>query len=320
MFAFYRRQLRGRGMLLARYFAFTAIAAFLGYLEYLTLGKALDQLVALENPINKLIEYAEHVCIFHFFVWLLKRDASRLSVQVSGHMRMQLLDFVAEKRKICALEDGSFLRVLTSDTKKVGEMLEWTGTVFLPGIVGGIVTLVFALTVSWKLMLCFIVGFPLLVWFMKMLSERLKQVVSGLETEIVHYEMKIQQDIRFYEEWIAQGLSDKAQTDNLTELISLDKKKRKATIFRKMVWFITNTQEQYFRIIIYIFGGYLIMRGEISIGMLLTFSIYSDTIKRLFSLLFEIIPKWKETSDTCRLLRAQADALFEDDEGEEART
>ena len=279
-----------------RYTICAIIAAVLSFGEYVTLGKVLDQLVALNDIILLLCLYTAFACVSRLFVVLYKREASNHSISITGRIRDNLVDYALDKQQLFTKEDGSFLHAFTNGTQKIGEFLGWLGTTFIPGLISGVVVSVFALTISWKLMLCFVIGLPLFIWFTNLIAERLKRRVSEMEKGISEHEIKVQRDIRLYEEWIALGLTRKVQTDHLSELKVIDKNKRKVALTRKLAWFISNLQEQYSRIITFIFGGYLLMRGEISIGMLLAFNVYSDSIKQFFALLFEVIPKWKETS------------------------
>lgn len=183
------------------------------------------------------------------------------------------------------MQGGDVLSRVTEDlpalSQRFSETFTWLVSVFSRGIIG----LAFCVAVSWELSVVYVVATPLLLWVMNKIGKPIQELQtkasrsSGKAYSVMQEMLDNNTVIKAFG---AQDSQDRRFTQAVdAQRQELDKSARKGTLLTLTAYL----SDVLLIAVVFLFGGWLIAVGRITVGAFVTFVTLSGNIREAFNLL-----------------------------------
>lgn len=183
------------------------------------------------------------------------------------------------------MQGGDVLSRVTEDlpalSQRFSESFTWLISVFSRGIIG----LVFCVAVSWELSVVYMVAIPLLLWVMNKIGKPIQELQTKASRSSGQAYSVMQEVLDNNTVIKAFGAQD-SQDQRFTQAVDaqrqeLDKSARKGALLTLTAYL----SDVLLIAVVFLFGGWLIAVGRITVGAFVTFVTLSGSIRETFNLL-----------------------------------
>ncbi|XP_062873517.1 ATP-binding cassette sub-family B member 9 isoform X3 [Trichomycterus rosablanca] len=266
------------GLLSLAFFFLLLSAVCEAFIPYYT-GKAIDGIV-----IHKSMEYFTKPMIVLSGLALV----SSLAIGVRGgvfsltlarlNIRLRNLLFRTLMQQEIGFFDanhtGDITSRLTSDTTQVSDLISQNLNLFLRSFVKGVGFFGFMFSMSWKLSLVTILGFPYIAVLSKLYGDYYKKLTKEVQTSLAHANKVAEETIsamKTVRSFAGEGHEAESYHARLQEVFALNKKQ--AVAFACFMW-STCISELALQVTILFYGGHLVVTDQMTGGALISFFIY----------------------------------------------
>ncbi|KAF4074664.1 hypothetical protein AMELA_G00241780 [Ameiurus melas] len=266
------------GLLSLAFFFLLLSAVCEAFIPYFT-GKAIDGIV-----IQKSMEYFIKPMIILTVLALISSVAvgfrggvfsltfARLNIRLRNLLFRSLMH-----QEIGFFDDnhtGDITSRLTSDTTQVSDLISQNVNLFLRSFVKAVGFFIFMFSMSWKLSLVTIMGFPYIAVLSKLYGEYYKKLTKEVQTSLAQANKVAEETIsamRTVRSFAGEEHEAKSYYAKLLEVFALNKKQAVAYTF--FMW-SSCISELALQVAILFYGGHLVVTDQMSGGTLISFVIY----------------------------------------------
>ncbi|KAL6466005.1 hypothetical protein MHYP_G00261380 [Metynnis hypsauchen] len=266
------------GLLTIAFFFLLLSAVCESFIPYFT-GKAIDGIV-----IHKSMDYFAKPMIILSLLALV----SSLAIGVRGgvfsltfarlNIRLRDLLFRSLMHQEIGFFDanhtGDITSRLTSDTTEVSNLISQNVNLFLRSFVKGVGFLIFMFSMSWKLSLVTLMGFPYIAVVSKLYGQYYKKLTKEVQTSLAHANKLAEETIsamRTVRSFANEEQESDSYYERLLEVFRLNKKQ--ALAYACFMW-CTCISELALQVAMLFYGGHLVITDQISGGTLISFIVY----------------------------------------------
>ncbi|XP_017565206.1 ATP-binding cassette sub-family B member 9 [Pygocentrus nattereri] len=266
------------GLLTIAFFFLLLSAVCESFIPYFT-GKAIDGIV-----IHKSMDYFAKPMIILSLLALFSSVAigvrggvfsltfARLNIRLRDLLFRSLMH--QEIGFFDANHTGDITSRLTSDTTEVSDLISQNVNLFLRNFVKGVGFLIFMFSMSWKLSLVTLMGFPYIGVVSKLYGDYYKKLTKDVQTSLAHANKLAEETIsamRTVRSFANEEQESNSYYERLLEVFRLNKKQ--ALAYACFMW-STCISELALQVAMLFYGGHLVITGQISGGTLISFIVY----------------------------------------------
>lgn len=183
------------------------------------------------------------------------------------------------------MQGGDVLSRVTDDLPALSRSFSETFTWLISVFCRGVVALAFCIGVSWELSAVYLVITPLLIWTMNKIGKPIQELQtkasrSGGKAYSIMSEM-LQNNAAIKAFGAEEAMDQRFAGEVESQRQGLDQAARKGTILTLTAYL----SDVVLIAVVFLFGGWLIATGQISVGAFVTFVTLSGSIREAFSLL-----------------------------------
>nr|XP_023676486.1 ATP-binding cassette sub-family B member 9 [Paramormyrops kingsleyae]XP_023676487.1 ATP-binding cassette sub-family B member 9 [Paramormyrops kingsleyae] len=169
---------------------------------------------------------------------------------------------------------GDIISRLTSDTTQVSDLISENVNLFLRSLVKALGFLVFMFGMSWKLTLVTIMGFPFIAVISQLYGDYYKRLTKEVQSALAQANKVAEETIsamKTVRSFATEELEADTYYQKLQEMFELNKKQ--ALAYSCFMW-SSCISELALQVGILVYGGHLVVSGQMSGGTLISFVIY----------------------------------------------
>ena len=183
------------------------------------------------------------------------------------------------------MQGGDVLSRVTDDLPALSRSFSETFTWLISVFCRGVVALAFCIGVSWELSAVYLVITPLLIWTMNKIGKPIQELQtkasrSGGKAYSIMSEM-LQNNAAIKAFGAEEAMDQRFAGEVESQRQGLDQAARKGTLLTLTAYL----SDVVLIAVVFLFGGWLIAAGQISVGAFVTFVTLSGSIREAFSLL-----------------------------------
>lgn len=198
-------------------------------------------------------------------------------------IRMSLIAQVSNVYTWRDKEKGTFFDCCVNGIRKMGDSLQWLYEKWPLILIQGLLALLYAFAVNWKLAALYLISFSMI----GIINQRLERKMTDNLRQKLMIEGKHHDNVRNIIDHTnlitALGYEEQTRNDINAELEILyehEWKIERQKMFCEVTRIVSNL---IFMIIYYIYGGFCVQRGELTIGTLIASNLYSESIKSIIN-------------------------------------
>ena len=279
------------------------------FLPYFT-GQVIDYIV-IEKSVEKFKQAIMYMALLTLFAGFVAGTRDGLLIFVSGRYILQNLLFARIMRMEIGFFDvrktGEITSRLTSDCTKIGDGIRSKLNIFLRNVVKIIGILFFMIKISWKLSIVTLVTISVIAIISEAFGEKYRKLAEQVQDSLAHANESAEEAVSSM-----RTVRSFAAETNEIDRYSMRLKKtyelcKKDSILGCGYRWSTELTDLVTTILILYYGGYLVLKNELSGGKLVSFILYSIDIGYTFEEIGDVYTGLIEAVGASKIVMAYID-------------